>query len=404
MDILITLVGFFGGMTVGWAIAQRLASTEKDILRNRANDFAQKLAAEEARTEERSHSIAREQKFFDKAIEEMQDKFKGLAQNALVANNKQFLQNTEVKIKPLSDALKQLEVKTGELEQKRDTAYGEISQQIKAMMEAAGGMTRSSEQMQSLLKGSNQVRGNWGELLLRNVIEFAGMEEHVHFDEQITITDGQRPDMIIKLPGGAGIPVDSKCPFTAFQRAKNEEDSSKAKQLLEEHAKAVRKHVTDLGRKDYSATIDGNIDFTVMFLPGDHLLEAALAIEPTLQDDALRKRILITNPVSLVALLRTVRIYWRQDETDRNAEQIAVAARELYDRCFTWMEHFSKVGKGLSSAVDSYNRVVGSWQRNVSPAGRRLQALKIDGQVTRSLEDTKSSPTEIPLELRELNK
>lgn len=391
MDFLSPLFALVAGLFGGWLLAH------KQLARTR-----EELAALKAQTEERARSAAREKEFFDRSIAEMKSKFLGLAQTALKANNEQFLQNTEIKLKPLSDVLKVLQEKTGEMEKKREQAYGQLSEQIKGMVDAAGGMLKSSEKMQTLLKGSSQVPGNWGEYLLRNVVEFAGMKEHVHFEEQSTLSDGSRPDMIIRLPGGTGIPVDSKCPFTAFQEAKEETDPLRVRQLMETHANAVRKHVDGLGRKDYSASIEGDIDFTVMFIPGDHLLEAALAVAPQLQDDALRKRILIVNPVSLVALLRTVRIYWRQEETDRNSREIAEAARDLYDRTAVWMEHLGRIGKGLNSAVAAYNKSVGSWVGRVVPAGKKLQELNISGPGTKALDDGKSAPTHIDEDLREL--
>ena len=332
----------------------------------------------------------------------MEEQFRGIAQSALLANNDQFLHDTETKLQPLSNALEALEKKTNELEGKRSEAYGKLSEQIKGMMSAAEGMVATSDQMQSLLKGSSQVRGNWGELLLRNVVEFAGMEEHVHFNEQVTTADGQRPDMTIKLPGGDGIPVDSKCPFSSFEKARGENNPEKVRQLMGEHAKAVMGHVKELGRRDYSKAVNGKIDFTVMFMPGDHLLEAALSVDPNLQDEAMRKKVLITNPVSLVALLRTVRIYWHQEEADRNATKVADAARELYSRCYTWMEHIGKIGKGLDSACKNYNSAVGSWEKRIKPAGKAIKDLKVSGLDTISLADPKKSPCDIPTSLREL--
>ena len=404
MEILTAVLALLSGLAIGWAIAQRKASVEKNDLRAQAQEAESKLLALEVQAEERNKSMEREKQFFEKSLEEMGDRFKGLAQSALRANNEQFLQNTDLKLAPLSEALKNLETKTGELEKKRSEAYGQLSEQIETMVKAAGGMVQSSDQMQTLLKGSSQVRGNWGEMLLRNVVEFAGMEEHVHFSEQTATADGQIPDMIVKLPGGAGIPVDAKCPFDAYQLARDEPDPKRVQEFMARHAKAVRDHVTELGRRDYSSSIEGDIDFTIMFMPGDHLLEAALAVTPALQDEALRKKILITNPVVLVALLRTVRVYWRQEETDKNARQIADAARILYERCCTWMEHFGKIGKGLKSAGESYNKAVGSWERSVVPAGRKVKELDVPGLDTKSLEDPKTAPPEIPAELREPGK
>lgn len=409
MDLLTSLFALVAGLLGGWFISQRKSAANLADEQERTNEALEgeqeareRLAALEAQTVEREKSVEREKEFFAKSLEEMGDKFKVMAQSALKANNDQFLQNTDVKLKPLSDALKALEDKTGELEEKRTKAYASIEEQIKGMKDAAVVMMKSSEQMQTLLKGSSQVRGNWGELLLRNVVEFSGMEEHVHFNEQTATSDGQIPDMIVRLPGGAGIPVDSKCPFDSYELARNESDPEKVRELMTKHAKAVKSHVVELGRRDYSGTVEGDIDFTIMFMPGDHLLEAALAIDPGLQDEAMRKKILITNPVSLVALLRTVRIYWRQEETDRNAQQIADAARTLFERCCTWMEHVGKIGKGLKSSIEAHNKAVGSWQRNIVPAGKRLKDLKLEGTDRKSLDDSKMAPAEITEELREL--
>ena len=391
MEFVFALSGFLVGLLAGWVLAQ------KTIFRTR-----EELAVVKARAEEREKSTGREKEFFERSVSEMKSNFLGMAQNALRANNQQFLQNTEIKLKPLADVLKALNEKTGEIEKKRVEAYGQLSEQIKGMVDAAGGMLRSSERMQSLLKGSSEVRGNWGEYLLRNVVEFAGMKKHVHFDEQLTLSDGSRPDMVIRLPNGGGVPVDSKCPFNRFQEAKEEGDPSRVRELMKAHANAVRKHVDGLSKKDYSAVIEGELDFTVMFIPGDHLLEAALAVDPQLQDDAFKKRILIANPVSLVALLRTVRIYWRQEETERDSRQIAEAARELYERATVWTEHVGKIGKGLSSAVDAFNRSVGSWERRVLPAGKKLQELNVPGPDDGALGDGKFAPSRVDQELRRL--
>ncbi len=398
MEYILSLFAAVIGGFVGWFIANKKTVEAVDS----EAEARERLAVLETQEEERAKSLEREKQFFEKSLSEMENKFKGMAQSALRANNEQFLQNTDLKLAPLSEALKKLENKTGEMEKKRSEAYGQLSEQIKGMLEAAGGMVQSSERMQSLLKGSSQVRGNWGEMLLRNVVEFAGMEEHVHFNEQVAVEEKKIPDMVILLPGGAGIPVDSKCPFDSYELARNESDPEKVRDLMAKHANAVKTHCVDLGRRDYSSSISGDIDFTIMFMPGDHLLEAALAVDPALQDEALRKKILITNPVSLVALLRTVRVYWRQEDTNKNARQIADAAKKLYERCCTWMEHFGKIGKGLKSAGDSYNKAVGSFEHSVQPAGREVKELNVPGLDTKSLGDEKTSPKEIPNQLREL--
>ena len=397
MELVLVFFALVAGLAAGWVFGQKDVSRMREKLAGTEKE----LTAIQVQAAEREKSATNEKKFYDQSLEVMKAEFEMLATAALKGNRDEFLKDAEGKVKPLKDALDKLEKETKAMENKRAEAYGELSAQIEGMVTASDGMRKSSEQMQTLLKGSNQVRGNWGELLLRNVVEFSGMEEHVHFEEQVTSGDGkQRPDMVIRLPGGAGIPVDSKCPFAAFQLAKEETEVSRVQELMEEHEAAVRTHVNTLSRKDYSEAVKGDVDFTVMFMPGDHLLEAALAINPKLHEDALNKRILITNPVTLVALLRTVRIYWRQEETDRNSRQISDAARELYERATVWSKHVTKIGKELGSAVDAYNDSVGSWERRITPAFKKLDQLKVVGPKTSELEKNQSTPIEIEPKVR----
>ena len=384
---LMLVVGLAGGWLLG---ARKLAAAREDVAR---------LAAQ---LEEREKSADREQEVYKTAVTEMEAKFTSLAKQALTENNKDFLEKTRTELRPVKDSLEMLEKRNRAMEEVRAKAYGSLSEQIKAMMTAAEGMSRSSEDMQQLLKGSSQVRGNWGEHLLRNVVEFAGMEEHVHFDLQKTDADGLRPDMVIRLPGGAGIPVDSKCPLGSFQQAREESDPERVRALMVKHAKAVRKHVDDLRRKDYSGALDGPIDFTVMFMPGDHLLESALEVEPTLQDDALQQRILIANPVSLVALLRTVRIYWRQEETDRNAVEMVKASRVLYERVSTFMAHYKGITTGLKAAVKAHNAAVSSFESRVLPAGRVVEELKLPVATEKLLDGETSKPIQIEESVRDV--
>ena len=399
MEIVSVVFALVAGLAAGWFLGQKEVSRMREKLAVAENE----LTAIQAQATEREKSVTNEKGFYNQSLKAMKVEFETLATAALKGNRDEFLRDAEGKVKPLKDALDKLDKETKAMEETRAKAYGSLSEQIKGLVTASDGMRKSSEQMQTLLKGSNQVRGNWGELLLRNVVEFSGMQEHVHFEEQVTSGDGkQRPDMVIRLPGGAGIPVDSKCPFSAFQQAKEETEASGVRELMEEHEAAVRSHVNTLSRKDYSDAVKGDVDFTVMFMPGDHLLEAALVINPKLQEDALNKRILITNPVTLVALLRTVRIYWRQEETDRNSRQISDAARELYERATKWSKHVTKIGKGLGSAVKAYNESVGSYEARMRPMLEKLDQLKVVGSKTSEAEERESTPVEIEQNIRNL--
>lgn len=390
MEFVSVFFALVAGLAAGWFFGQKDVSR----MREKLAVAEKELTAIQAQTEER-------QKAYEQSIDAMKDKFSVMATEALDANKTQFKEDVKAEVKPLTDALDKLDKETKAMETKRDTAYGSLSAQITGLRTASEGMRKSSEQMQTLLKGSNQVRGNWGELLLRNVVEFSGMEKHVHFDEQATSDDGkQRPDMIIRLPGGAGIPVDSKCPFSAFQQAKEEAEVSRQRELMKDHELAVRKHVNALSSKDYPEAVDGDIDFTVMFMPGDHLLEAALAINPKLYEDALNKRILIANPVTLVALLRTVRIYWRQEDLDRNTKQLAAINREFYDRAAKWMEDVTRLGKHLGAAIDTYNESVGSYETRLRVSADKLnQHAEIDTK-KRVLAEKSTTPAFIEKSVR----
>ena len=275
--------------------------------------------------------LASQQKnFFDTSLSDMKSIFQGAARDALKDNKEGFLEATETKLTPLNKALEDLKKKTGELEKTRATDYGQLNKQIENMLSEAQRMQTSSEKMQNLLKGSSQARGNWGEFYLEQIAGFAGMKEHVNFKVQKKLSDESRlkPDMVILLPGGAGIPVDSKCPFESYGKAEEATDPEDEKEFLQKHAGAVKGHVKTLIERNYSEFAKGDIDFTVMFMPGDHLLTAALDVDPELQEYAFQNRILITSPVSLVALLRTVRVYWTHDEANRNAQEIRDQAIE----------------------------------------------------------------------------
>ena len=376
MEWMVALATFVGGLLLGWLFAR--------------NIYAATLT-------EREKAAAQQRTFFDTSLSKMESIFQGAARDALKDNKDAFLQNTQAKLQPLTDALNAFQGKADALEQKRATAYGELSQQIKGMLSASQRMQTSSESMQNLLKTSNQARGNWGEYLLQNIVEFAGMKEHVNFEVQVTLPDGSRPDMVINLPGGAGIPVDAKCPFASYAEAKEEADPERVNTLMKAHGDAVKGHVTDLIRKDYSEFTRGDFDCTVMFMPGDHLLSAALDEHPGLQDEALTKGILITSPVSLVALLRTVRIYWKHEDTNRNAQEIATAARSLYDRVETWMGHYGEVGESLAKAVKAYNRSQGSYQKRIAPAGRKMVELKVTQPKNKALDDDTDGPSQIEI-------
>ena len=311
----------------------------------------------------------------DKLKLEINNSFKAMAADVLNANSKQFSDKTELQLQPLKDQLDKLAKETRTLEETRQQSRGQLSEQLSKLQLATTSLQMKSESLSTALRGSSQARGQWGETVLERILELAGMTKDIHFTVQRSVSDGSRPDFQILLPGGDVIPVDSKVPMAAYLDAQKEEDPLERALLLKKHTADVMKHVKDLAKKDYAKEVAGEIDFTVMFLPGDHLLSATFEHDQHLQEKAMEARVLIATPVTMMALLRTVDLYWQQEKIAKNAVEIADTAKEYHERMKVFTEHMSKVGKGLKSSVDSYNKAIGSYNKNVFPQGRRVEQL-----------------------------
>lgn len=307
---------------------------------------------------------------------EMEKTFTALSSKALESSSQSFLERASERMKPVTEQLGKLEKVTNEMEKTRQEAYGTLRTQLGVLHEATESYRVQSERLSAALTGSSQARGRIGEMVLRNIAELAGMTRHCDFHEQGADASGQRPDMVIRVPDGGEIPVDAKFPLAAFDRANEAADPEERERYLVQHARDLKAHVTELARRDYSEFTKGDVDFTVLFLPGDHLLAAAFSADADLQAAAFKKRVLITTPVTLIALLRTVGLYWKQQALTENAQEIAMEAKELMSRIGNLAEHFSRVGRGLGQAVTAYNRAVGTYERRIVPSGRRVAELQ----------------------------
>lgn len=383
------LIGFGGlllGAVFGLVLAQARsraanaetisAAAEKELeLQKQQQLLEQELAGAKARAETLVATYAAEKRTAEDLRREMRDSFEALASKALKDNSSALLEKTELKLKPFEKQLTTLAEHTRELEKARSQTAGELKEQLKALNVSTVELERRSRDVASALRGSSQARGQWGEMVLARVFELAGMTEGVHYRPQKQIDGGQRPDYQVLLPGGTAIPVDAKVPMAAFLDAQSEADPARRRDKLEQHARDLRGHVRTLARKDYADSMDGKIDFTVMFLPGDHLLEAAFHAAPHLQEEAMEQGILIATPVTLLALLKTVAVYWQQDELARNAQEIADVAKEYHNRMRVFAGHFEKIGAGLKTAVKTYNSAVGSYQKKITPQGKRLEKM-----------------------------
>jgi DNA recombination protein RmuC len=350
--------------------------------------------------------IEEQKTFIAESRKELEDSFKALSAAALEGSTKQFLELAEQRWKttreeagadlekrrqaietllaPLSETLKKLDLKTGEMEKERRGAYEGLKEHLVQLQSATATLQDRTTTLATALRGT-QARGRWGEIALKNIAELAGMSEHCDFEEQTTTTEGGRPDMVVNLPDGRYIAVDAKVPLAGYLKAVEAVDEPTRQAGLREHVQAVRAHVKALAARDYPAGIEGDVDLVVLFLPGDSFLAAAFSEEPELQNEAMRSRILLATPTTLVALLRTVAIYYQQRALAENAREIADTARELYERAAKFGEDLAKTGKGLKTAVEAYNRAVGSFERRFLPMGQKLENLKVTEQARREL-------------------
>ncbi len=276
---------------------------------------------------------------------------------------------------PVRENLHLLEGHVRDLEQKREGAYQGLTEQLQHLSRAHTEIRAATITLSQALKSST-VRGRWGEIQLRRVVEMSGMIRHVAFEEQ-TGTDWGRPDMIIHLPNAGILPVDAKVPLQAYLEASESDRPDEHKRKMEEHAKAMRSRIRELSRKKYWEQFENAPDFVVMFLPGDSFLSAAFDQDPEILEYAMDQKVLISTPVTLIALLRAVAYGWKQHQVTENAIHIAQQGQELYRRLETFIEHFAELKTHLNKSVEGYNKTLGSLERRLIPIARRFQEMNL---------------------------
>jgi len=280
-------------------------------------------------------------------------------------------------IDPLKENLKELDKQVRDIESKREGAYKSLEKELEQLGKFQEQLYSTTQGLENALKSSSS-RGRWGEMKLKNIVELAGLQKHVDFTEQQTAhgEDGDiRPDLIVNLPNGGNIIIDSKAPLKAYLEASETNDEEKSKRLVLEHSKSMRNFMRSLSQKAYWAQFDNTPDLVVMFIPLESALYSAFEQDKNLFDDALKNKVLIVSAISLLALLKAVSYGWMQVKLDENTQKIADEGRRVYERFIKFLSLFEDIGKKLNTAMGSYNKALGSMQSRIIPSMRRLKDM-----------------------------
>ncbi len=406
---IIPVVTFIGGLVLGgltvWLVTRshvvrelrrttQLEGELADLRRTHAE--AQVRLAELQTAAEGAQDKLR---WIDRAEQVLREAFRALAAETLQANADALLERTadrlhrllsEVRgdwqagrehlarlLEPLGRTLDGLEREIRLLEQKREGAYERLQEQLRQLSQTHADLQETTRSLGYALK-STGTRGRWGEMQLRRIVEFAGMQEHVDFSEQLQ-TDTGRPDLVVHLPHGGAICVDSKAPMQAYLESLEAEESARSARL-DAHVKALKQHIQQLATKRYWEQFGGSPELTVMFIPSEAALAAAFEREPTLLETAIQQRVLLTSPVTLLALLKAVAYGWQQRSIAENARAIADLGRQLHERLRSFLQNFIELGERLDSAAKYYNKAAGAMTQRVLPAARRLGELGASGE------------------------
>ena len=438
----VVVVGFvilsLGGM-LGWLLARSRTAALEDSNATLAQDLAaartalqrhseenrtlaEARAALTSRLEAERESAAEKQQLLLDATEQLKMQFKALAATALESNNANFLElakstlakvqseakgelearekAVETLVKPITESLKQVDQQVRDLEKSRAEAYGSLTAQVESLLKTQASLQTETGNLVKALR-EPQARGRWGEMQLHRVIEMAGMLEYCgDFQEQVTVTNDDRryrPDVVVRLPGEKHIVIDAKAPLTAYLAAMEAPDEVTRKARLTDHARQIRQHIDQLSAKTYWAQFQPSPEFVVLFLPGEVFFRAAMDVDAELIEYGVSQKVIVASPTTLIALLKAVAYGWNQKNLAERAREISESGKQVYERLCKMAGHIEDVGKKLGGAVKSYNEMLGSLERRVFPAARKLSDLdrSLSSDLLPELEQLEPTPREL---------
>jgi DNA recombination protein RmuC len=394
MEIILYITGgLIAGALIAWLITRYIFNSQLIAKTGELNDLNRKNSSLEAKIEAQEKSLA-------EVKNAMLNTFKAAASDALIQNNKQFLDLAKTKLeaqikdaegnlderksaiaemlKPVKESIDSYKKRIEDLEKGSKETFGQVSEMLSNLKSTSASLQKETGALVNALRNP-RVRGRWGEIGLKRVVEFSGLSEHCDFVEQ-AYKEGEdstmKPDMIINLPGNSHVVVDSKLPLDAYLDALETDDESIRTKLFEKHAKNLRDHINKLSKKQYWAQFENSPDFVILYMEVESAFNVALMTDKTLLQDAMNNKIILTTPTTLIVVLKSVAMSWQQHNITENAMQIMDAAMDFYSRVNVFADHFDKVGNGLKNALKGYNDAAGSWESRVLPAGRKLEQLK----------------------------